>query len=68
MARKGINLRIEVDRETDTEFSAWAESEGRSKRRHLAILTRKLTTLRKTSPDDLARLGLLDRVGYASPN
>lgn len=61
MRRKGVNLRIEVDRQTDLEFSQWADSEGRSKRRHLAILARKLTALRKSDPDGLVRLGLLER-------
>lgn len=61
MQRDHVNLRIEVDRQTDLDFGAWADDEGRSKRRHLAILTRKLTALRKTNPDDLVRLGLLDR-------
>lgn len=61
MGQKRINIRIEVDRETDLEIEEWSEIEGRSKRRHLEILARKLTALRKTNPDDLIRLGLIDR-------
>jgi hypothetical protein len=60
MATKTVRIGAEIDKETDVEFGRWAEREGRSKRRHLAILARKLTTLQKTRPDDLARLGLLD--------
>ena len=60
MGQKLINIRVEVDRDTDHEFEKWSESEGRSKRRHAAILMRKLTSLRKTRPDDLVKLGLID--------
>ncbi len=60
MAQKTVRIGIEVDRETDTEISEWSEEEGRSKRRHTAILVRRLAKLRKTNPDDLQRLGLLN--------
>jgi len=58
MGQKMINIRVEIDRETDVDFDGWAEKEGRSKRRHAAILLRKLTGLMKTHPTDLERLGL----------
>lgn len=61
MARKDTtHVGAELDPDTDLELERWAKHEGRSKRRHLAVLARKLTTLRKTAPADLARLGLLD--------
>jgi hypothetical protein len=66
MGAKRINVRIELDRETDTEISQWSDSEGRSKRRHLEILARKLASLRKTHPDDMQRLGLVDRALVAA--
>ena len=59
MAHKMINIRVQVDRETDLELEEWSEREGRSKRRHLSILARRLAGLRKTNPDDLRRLGLM---------
>lgn len=61
MDQELINIRVEVDEETDLAVKRWAQAEGRSKRRHVAILVRKLTTLRKSHPDELQRLGLIDR-------
>jgi uncharacterized sporulation protein YeaH/YhbH (DUF444 family) len=61
MSKNGTQIRIEVDRETDHEFSQWSDAEGRSKRRHVEILMRKLASLRKSHPEDLQRLGLVDR-------
>jgi hypothetical protein len=58
MATKTVRIGVEVDRETDSDFETWADSEGRSKRRHAAILLRNLTSLVKTHRDDLERLGL----------
>lgn len=59
MAQKTVRIGVEVDRETDTDFETWAENEGRSKRRHAAILLRNLTALVKSHPADLERLGLI---------
>jgi hypothetical protein len=59
MATKTVRIGVEVDRETDTDFETWAENEGRSKRRHAAILLRNLTSLVKTHRPDLERLGLV---------
>jgi hypothetical protein len=61
MAQKTTRIGVEVDEKTDTAFEAWAESEGRSKRRHAAILLRDLTSLIKTHRPDLERLGLIAR-------
>jgi hypothetical protein len=61
MAQKTVRIGAEIEREIDIEFSQWAETEERSKRRHAAVLIRKLTVLRKTHPDELQRLGLMDR-------
>lgn len=59
MLQRTVKTGVELDRDTNTHFEEWAEEEGRSKRRHAAILLRKLTTLRKTRPGDLSRLGLM---------
>jgi hypothetical protein len=61
MGQKLINIRVEIDRETDFDFDGWAEREGRSKRRHAAILLRNLTALVKTHREDLERLGLVTK-------
>ena len=60
MSQKTVRIGAEVDPETDRELEAWSEQEERSKRRHAAVLLRKLTALRKTQPAELARLGLMD--------
>ena len=65
MATKAAVIKAEVDRETEVDFSAWADREGRSKQRHAAILLRKLTTLKKSHPAELAKLGLLDQLANA---
>lgn len=59
MAQKLINIRVEIEKDTDADFDKWAEKEGRSKRRHAAILIRNLTSLAKTHRPDLERLGLV---------
>jgi hypothetical protein len=61
MAQRKIPTRMELAAPIDSELATWAELEERSKRRHAAILVRRLTELRRTNPDDLVRLGLLDR-------
>lgn len=60
MASKTVRIGAEVDQQTDTDLEEWSEREERSKRRHAAVLLRKLTVLRKTHPDELQRLGLLE--------
>lgn len=60
MALKTVRIGAEVDPETDRDLESWAGQEERSKRRHAAILLRKLCGLRKTHATDLARLGLID--------
>ena len=60
MAQKWINIRVQVDAETDLQFADWSENEGRSKRRHVSILLRKLARLRKSRPQELERLGLIE--------
>lgn len=61
MGQKTIKIGVEVDRETDETVEDWADDEGRSKRRHAAVLLRKLAKLKKTQPGELIKLGLLDR-------
>jgi hypothetical protein len=58
MAQRTVRTGVELDRDTDADLEKWADSEGRSKRRHAAIVLRKLTGLLKTHPSDLERLGL----------
>lgn len=62
MAQKTIGIGVDVDRETDDELDKWSKQEGRSKRRHVAVILRKISILRRTKPDELQRLGLVDAV------
>jgi len=68
MAQKTVRIGVEVDRETDSDFETWAETEGRSKRRHAAILLKNLTSLQKTHREELERLGLVCRRPSPTPN
>lgn len=61
MGQRLISLRLEIPAQVDLDFKAWAEEAGRSKRRHGAVLLRKLTALRVTHTADLQRLGLIER-------
>jgi hypothetical protein len=53
--------KVDLDYQTDTDFTAWSEREGRSKKRHMGILIRKLTQIQKANPAALAAIGLMDR-------
>jgi hypothetical protein len=64
--RNVVSVRIELDRETDLAVSRWCSDESRSKRRHISVLLRKLANLRNTHPQELERLGLLDRLPNAA--
>lgn len=59
MGQKIATIRVEIDQRTDADFNSWAGNEGRSKRRHAAVLLRNLTSLLKTNRPDLERLGLV---------
>ena len=61
MRKRIVPVTVELETDVDHDVSDWAQTEGRSKRRHLSILARKLASLRKTNPDDLQRLGLMER-------
>ena len=61
MPQKTCTTSIELERETALSMKQWAEEEGRSTRRHVAVLMRKLVHLKKSQPDELRRLGLADR-------
>jgi hypothetical protein len=50
--------KVELDDDTDKEMREWAEEVQRSKRRQIAVLLRRLTTLRRTHPEELQRLQL----------
>jgi hypothetical protein len=58
MAQDVIPIRVEVDRESDAELRTWSKIEGRSKRRHAAIVLRKVTQARKINPAALKAIGL----------
>lgn len=60
-----INIRVEVDPQIDLDLRKWAKKEGRSKRRQVAVLLRKLSAIRKSNPSELERLGLIDQVSVA---
>lgn len=60
--QQAVEVRFAIDADTHTVMAEWSESEGRTARQHVAVLLRKLATLRKDQPDELARLGLLDRL------
>ena len=60
MAQAMVRIGVEIEKKSDADFSAWAQSDGRSKRQHARVLMRKLLQARQDRPDDLRRLGLLD--------
>lgn len=62
MGQRIFSTRVELDHDTDDTLEKWGELEGKSKRRHAAILIRKLIVLRETQPAELVRLGLIDRL------
>lgn len=53
MSRETIKIGVEVDRETDAALRPWSKEEGRSKRRHAAIVLKNIARLRKTHRDEL---------------
>jgi hypothetical protein len=59
MSQELVNIRVELDPQAAIDLNKWADREGRSKRRHAAVLLRRLTVLQKTNPNDLRRLGLM---------
>lgn len=67
MRQRTVNLRLELSPEDNLAIEKWADHEERSKRRHAAVLLRKLTVLRKTQPDKLAELGLMEK-SLTQPN
>jgi hypothetical protein len=66
MKTRVIPVNVLLDFDTDREAGDWAEREGKSKRRHVAILMRKLVALREAQPDELVRLGLMESLSLAS--
>lgn len=59
MSRDTIKTQFELEQDTDGAIKKWAKHEGRSKRRHAAIVLRKLIEVAKTERDTLKRLGLV---------
>lgn len=55
-----IPVNVELDPDVNDAVEQWAASEGRSKRNLMAVLTRKLVRLRKSKPEELQRLGLME--------
>jgi hypothetical protein len=66
MSMQTVSVRLELDAETHQAMGDWSKVEGRSTREQTAVLMRKLARLRKDQPDELARLGLLDRLLIAT--
>ncbi len=60
MASKEKLVGVLVDPDTNHTLKQWSVIAGRSKRRHAAILMRRLMELFDTNPDDLKRLGLIE--------
>lgn len=60
MARETIKIGVETDRETDLTLRSWSRDEGRSKRRHAAVVLKNVARLRKLSPDELNRMPTAD--------
>lgn len=56
MRQKIKTIRVDLDPHTDLEIDSWSRTDGRSKRRHVAIVLRKLAILHKTEPAELERL------------
>jgi hypothetical protein len=65
MKSRIVPVNVELDSNTDQDIAGWAEKEGRSKRRHLAILARQLSELYAEKREELHKLGL---VGAAAMN
>ena len=60
MRRETIKIGVETDRETDLTLRSWSKDEGRSKRRHAAVVLKNNARLRKMNPDELMRLATAD--------
>jgi flagellar motor switch protein FliM len=56
MRRETIKIGVEVDRETDAALRPWSKEEGRSKRRHVAVVLKNVARLRKLTTDELQRM------------
>jgi hypothetical protein len=63
MKTRVIPVRVDLDITTEQAMGTWADQEGRSKRRHIAILARRLAELRDQKPDELRKLGLMQQAG-----
>lgn len=66
MGHRIETIRVELEPDTFNELEKWSDAEGKSKRRHVSILLRKLANLRKKNPAALAELGLLDHEAMAA--
>jgi hypothetical protein len=58
MARDKINIRVEVDRETDLNLRRWCKTEGRSKRTHCSVVLRKISKVFIENGQALKQLGI----------
>ena len=54
-----VQVRVELEAETNAAVADWAKRENRSKRGQAAFLLERLAKLREQRPDALASLGLL---------
>lgn len=60
MRHETIKIGVEIDRETDTTLRPWSREEGRSKRRHVAVVVKNIARLRRLSQDELMRMPAVD--------
>lgn len=60
MAKDSIKIGVDADRETDAELRKWANSEGRSKRRHAEVVLRRVAKIRRENPAKLKELGIAE--------
>jgi len=58
MKSEMIRIGTEVDEQTALTFKAWGKEEGRSRKRHIAIVLRRIAVIRKERPEALKQIGL----------
>lgn len=58
MKSETVRIGTEVDEQTALTFKAWGKEEGRSRKRHIAIILRRLAVIKKERPEQLKAIGL----------
>lgn len=59
MVAKRVETKIKLEPEVDLDLKRWADEEDRSKCRHMAVLLRRLSALRRTKREVLRDLQLV---------